>query len=47
LGIEVELKVSPPGMEREAALALVHKALQVCRYPNATRGKVEVTLTVV
>ncbi|MFZ4758315.1 MAG: organic hydroperoxide resistance protein [Burkholderiaceae bacterium] len=46
-GIEVELKVSIPGMDRAAAEALVHAAHQVCPYSNATRGNIEVTLTVV
>jgi Ohr subfamily peroxiredoxin len=46
-GIEVELRVSIPGMARADAEALVHAAHQVCPYSNATRGNVEVTLTVV
>lgn len=46
-GIEVELKVSIPGMERAAAEALVAKAHEVCPYSNATRGNIDVTLTVV
>ncbi|KAA0911798.1 organic hydroperoxide resistance protein [Pusillimonas sp. ANT_WB101] len=46
-GIEVELKISVPGMEREQAQALVDKAHIVCPYSNATRGNVDVTLTVV
>jgi osmotically inducible protein OsmC len=37
--------VSLPGMEREAALALINKAHEVCPYSNATRGNIEVTLT--
>ena len=45
-GIEVQLVVSIPGMERAAAEALVAKAHQVCPYSNATRGNIEVTLTV-
>lgn len=45
-GIEVELKVSIPGMAREAAEALVQKAHAVCPYSNATRGNIEVVLTV-
>jgi len=35
-----------PGMERAAAEALVAKAHQVCPYSNATRGNIDVTLTV-
>jgi len=46
-GIEVQLAVSIPGMERAAAEALVAKAHEVCPYSNATRGNIEVTLTVV
>ncbi|QCP53859.1 organic hydroperoxide resistance protein [Trinickia violacea] len=46
-GIEVELKISLPGMAREAAQALVDKAHIVCPYSNATRGNIDVTLTVV
>ncbi|MGA2548875.1 MAG: organic hydroperoxide resistance protein [Burkholderiaceae bacterium] len=46
-GIEVELKISVPGMEKKALEELVHKAHQVCPYSNATRGNVEVTLTIV
>ncbi|WP_028224191.1 organic hydroperoxide resistance protein [Paraburkholderia ferrariae] len=46
-GIEVELKISLPGMPREAAQALVEKAHVVCPYSNATRGNIDVTLTIV
>jgi Ohr subfamily peroxiredoxin len=46
-GIEVQMAISIPGMERTAAEALVQKAHQVCPYSNATRGNIEVTLTVV
>lgn len=44
-GIEVELKISLPGMDRAAAQALVEKAHQVCPYSNATRGNIDVKLT--
>ena len=44
-GIEVELKISLPGMDRDAAQALVDKAHIVCPYSNATRGNIDVTLT--
>lgn len=43
--IQVELKISLPGMDRAAAKALVDAAHIVCPYSNATRGNVEVTLT--
>jgi Ohr subfamily peroxiredoxin len=46
-GLQVELKVSIPGLDRAKAQALVEKAHRVCPYSNATRGNVEVTLTVV
>ncbi len=44
-GIEVQMIVNLPGMEREAALALIDQAHQVCPYSNATRGNIEVTIT--
>ena len=46
-GLQVELDVSIPALEHDAALALVEQAHQVCPYSNATRGNIEVTLTVV
>lgn len=45
-GIEVALVVHLPGMDKSAAEALVHKAHQVCPYSNATRGNIEVKLSV-
>jgi osmotically inducible protein OsmC len=44
--IAVELKVTIPGMDHDAAEALVEKAHGVCPYSNATRGNVDVKLTV-
>lgn len=46
-GIQVELKVSLPGMDRAAAEDLVKKAHVVCPYSNATRGNIDVNLVVV
>ncbi|NDL71613.1 organic hydroperoxide resistance protein [Vreelandella alkaliphila] len=46
-GIEVELKISLPGLEKDVAQALVDKAHIVCPYSNATRGNIDVTLTLV
>lgn len=46
-GLQVELKISLPGMDRAVAEALVAKAHTVCPYSNATRGNIDVTLTVV
>ena len=44
-GIQAELSISLPGMDRDAAEALIAKAHQVCPYSNATRGNIDVTLT--
>ena len=44
-GIEVQMVVKVPGMEPAAAPALVDQAHQVCPYSNATRGNIEVTIT--
>lgn len=46
-GIEVELKISIPGLDRAVVEDLVQKAHVVCPYSNATRGNIDVTLTVV
>ena len=46
-GIAVAMKISVPGLDREAAEKLVAAAHEVCPYSNATRGNVDVTLTVV
>jgi lipoyl-dependent peroxiredoxin len=46
-GIQVELKISIPGIDRATAQSLVEKAHQVCPYSNATRGNIDVTLTLV
>jgi osmotically inducible protein OsmC len=46
-GIEVDLAVSIPGMARADAEALVQAAHGVCPYSNATRGNIEVRLSVV
>ena len=44
-GIAARLTVSLPGMDREAAQNLVNAAHQVCPYSNATRGNIDVTIT--
>lgn len=44
--IAVELKVTIPGLDRAKAEDLVHKADKICPYSNATRGNVDVKLTV-
>ena len=43
-GLEVELKISLPGLAADVADKLIHDAHQVCPYSNATRGNIEVTL---
>ncbi|MDB5576484.1 MAG: organic hydroperoxide resistance protein [Bradyrhizobium sp.] len=45
-GLDIDLVVALPGLERADAEALVAKAHQVCPYSNATRGNVDVRLTV-
>ena len=44
-GIAARLKISLPGLDREQAQKLVDAAHQVCPYSNATRGNIDVTLT--
>jgi lipoyl-dependent peroxiredoxin len=46
-GLTVELAVSLPGVPRADAEALVAKAHEVCPYSNATRGNIDVKLSVV
>jgi Ohr subfamily peroxiredoxin len=46
-GIQVAMKISLPGLERAAAEALVAAAHEVCPYSNATRGNIDVSLTVI
>ena len=46
-GIAARLNVSLPGMDRAAAQQLVDAAHQVCPYSNATRGNIDVTITLV
>ena len=46
-GLAVELDVYAPALERSVAEDLVAKAHEVCPYSNATRGNVEVTLSVI
>ena len=43
--IAVRMDISLPGMDRAAAQDLIDAANQVCPYSNATRGNIEVTLT--
>ena len=46
-GIAVKLAVSLGDMDKAAAQELVNKAHQVCPYSNATRGNIEVELSVI
>jgi lipoyl-dependent peroxiredoxin len=46
-GLAVELEVSLPNLDHETAQQLTEQAHQVCPYSNATRGNIDVTLTVV
>ena len=46
-GVTVSMKVSVPGMDRAAAEKLVADAHEVCPYSNATRGNLDVKITVV
>ena len=45
-GLDVDLFINLPGMDKAAAEALVNKAHHVCPYSNATRGNVDVRLHV-
>ncbi|MDE2394533.1 MAG: organic hydroperoxide resistance protein [Burkholderiales bacterium] len=45
--IDVAMAISVPGMERAATEALVKAAHEVCPYSNATRGNINVALSVV
>ena len=46
-GISVAMTISVPGMDKAAAQKLVATAHEVCPYSNATRGNLDVALTVV
>jgi Ohr subfamily peroxiredoxin len=43
--LSVELDVTLPSLDGDAAAELVREAHKVCPYSNATRGNIEVTLT--
>ncbi|ARF55188.1 organic hydroperoxide resistance protein [Streptomyces gilvosporeus] len=45
-GLTVEISASIPNVDAETARALVEKAHQVCPYSHATRGNIDVKLTV-
>ncbi|WP_295641507.1 organic hydroperoxide resistance protein [uncultured Methylibium sp.] len=46
-GIEVDLAVNVPGMDKAQVQQIVDAAHQVCPYSNATRGNIEVRLSVI
>ena len=45
--IQARLNVSLPGLARDVAQALVDRAHQTCPYSKATRGNVDVAITLV
>jgi lipoyl-dependent peroxiredoxin len=45
-GLEVELHISIPGLDKATCEQLVAQAHRNCPYSNATRGNIPVTLTV-
>ena len=45
-GINAALAVFLPGMDEAVAQQLVNQAHQVCPYSNATRGNIDVALSV-
>lgn len=45
-GLAVELEITLPNMDHDAAQALADKAHVVCPYSNATRGNIDVKITV-
>ncbi|WP_017933491.1 organic hydroperoxide resistance protein [Nocardioides sp. Iso805N] len=44
--LAVQLEVTVPNVDEATARQLVEQAHQVCPYSNATRGNIEVTLTI-
>lgn len=45
-GLAVELEVALPNVDEKTAREIADKAHQVCPYSNATRGNIDVTVTV-
>lgn len=45
--LQARLNVSLPGLPRETAQAIADGAHQICPYSKATRGNIDVTITVV
>ncbi|MDN5718263.1 MAG: organic hydroperoxide resistance protein, partial [Janibacter sp.] len=44
--LAVELEVTLPHLDAEVAQQLADRAHEVCPYSNATRGNIDVTVTV-
>jgi osmotically inducible protein OsmC len=45
--LQARLTISLPGLDREVARKVVEAAHQICPYSKATRGNIDVTLSVV
>lgn len=45
-GLAITLKITLPGMDRQAAEALVQQAHATCPYSNAVRGNIDVVLEI-
>jgi len=45
--LEARLNISLPGLERDVAQAVVDAAHQTCPYSKATRGNIDITITLV
>jgi Ohr subfamily peroxiredoxin len=45
--LQARLNISLPGLEREVALALAEAGHQTCPYSKATRGNIDVVISVV
>jgi Ohr subfamily peroxiredoxin len=45
--LQARLNVSLPGVDRDVAQALIEEAHQICPYSKATRGNIEVEITLV
>jgi lipoyl-dependent peroxiredoxin len=45
--LRARLNISLPGVEREAAQALVNEAHRICPYSKATRGNIDVAINLV
>ncbi len=46
-GLTIALDITLPGLDRAEAQALIDEAHQVCPYSNATRGNIDVQLTLI